>query len=606
MTLPLGASPTPPSSHLAATRLFAGVDPRVLSRFDNPDHYRRLEGGDVLCRQGDQADALWVVTRGRLLVVVETSAGEARVVDTVGRGALIGEMALLLDEPRTATVVAARDTELIAISKDDFQRLLDEHPVVAQGVARLLGERLKRTTRRETRRSDRATIALLPVAPDVDGRACAERVRAGLDARDDEICLVTPDMVDRVHAEAADGGSDDVLLSWMSDLEDRFRYVVYVNDPHRLTWARRCLRGSDVMLLVARADAESAPTDVERALCEGGVQRTAIELVLLHPPGASRIAGTAGWLNARRVARHHHVRMDFTDDYARVGRFVSGRAVGLVLSGGGARGLAHIGVIRALTERGVPIDAVGGASMGAIVGALCASGLDAAAIERHLRDEYVEHNDYDYTLPIVALSSAAGSVRRMKRLYGDRSIEDLPLRYFCMATNLSRAEPAALDRGPVWRCVRTSASLPGLLPPIADGGDLFVDGGLLDNLPADVMRQHGAGIVIGVDVTPGVDLRTSEEGHASMSGWSALWRRMTSRRPPFPSVVDIMSRTALIGCIRDAARMRAECDLYIAPRVEAYGMSDFGAIDRLVSAGYDAAHSAVEARTDLPRRLLNS
>jgi NTE family protein len=137
MTLPLGASPTPPSSHLAATRLFAGVDARVLARFDSPDHYVGLEGGDTLCRQGDRADALWVVTRGRLHVIVETS-GQVRFVDTVGRGALVGEMALLLDEPRTATVVAARDTELIRISKNDFQRLLDDHPAVAQGVARLL------------------------------------------------------------------------------------------------------------------------------------------------------------------------------------------------------------------------------------------------------------------------------------------------------------------------------------------------------------------------------------------------------------------------------------------------------------------------------------
>jgi predicted acylesterase/phospholipase RssA len=298
--------------------------------------------------------------------------------------------------------------------------------------------------------------------------------------------------------------------------------------------------------------------------------------------------------------------MDVRDDYARVGRFASGRAVGVVLSGGGARGLAHIGVIRACSERGVPIDAIGGASMGAIVGALCASGLDADQVAAHLRDEYVDHHDYDYTLPIVALSSAAGSVRRMKRLFGDRGVEDLPIPYFCMSTNLSRAEPVVMERGPLWRAVRMSSSLPGLLPPIADRGDLFVDGGLLNNLPADVMRERGAGLVIGVDVTPGVDLRTSEEVEASISGWSALWRRVVSRQRAFPSIVDIMSRAALVGCIRDAARMRAACDVYVAPAVEAYAMGDFGAIDRLIAAGYESALTALEARADLPRRVLNT
>jgi predicted acylesterase/phospholipase RssA/CRP-like cAMP-binding protein len=603
MTLPLGASPTPPSWHLARTPLFGGVDARVLARFDDA-HYVRLEGGDTLCRQGDPGDALWVVARGRLHVLVETDAGHARLVDTVGRGALVGEMALLLDEPRTATVVAARDSELIRIARDEFQRLLDDHPTVAQGVARLLGERLKRTTRRETRRSDRATIAVLPLTPDVDGRACAERIIAGFDARDDEICLVTPDMVDRQRADA--GGDDEVLPRWMSDLEDRFRYVVYVNDPDRSAWAVRCLRGSDVMLLAARAGGDPALSAVEHVLSQTKAHKTALELLLLHPSADVPIANTARWLKGRHVARHHHVRMDIRDDYARVGRFASGRGVGVVLSGGGARGLAHLGVLRALTELGVAIDSIGGASMGAIVGALCASGLDADAAAARLRDEYVEHRDYDYTLPIVALSSAAGSVRRMKRLFGDRGVEDLPLRYFCMSTNLSRAEPVVIERGPLWRAVRTSSSLPGLLPPIADGGDLFVDGGLLNNLPADIMRQSGAGIVIGVDVTSGVDLRTSEEGQAAMSGWSAMWRRMVSGRESFPSVVDIMSRTALVGCIRDASRMRAQCDVYIAPPVSPYGMNDFRAMDRLVAAGYEAAVTALETRTDVPRRVVNT
>ena len=604
MTLPLGASSTPPSSHLARTRLFAGVDPAVLARFDAADHYQRLDGGDTLCRQGDPADALWVVTRGRLHVILETDGGHVRLVDTVGRGALVGEMALLLDEPRTATLVAARDTELIRISRDEFNRLLDSHPAVAQAVARLLGERLKRTTRQEPRRSERATIAVLPLTADVDARACAERIVAGFGARADEVCLVTPEMVDRLRTEAG-AANDDVLLRWMSDLEDRFRYVVYVNDPDRPAWAIRCLRGSDVMLLLARADADPALSAAERALSQADRHRTPIELVLLHPSGGPRISGTARWLDGRQVARHHHVRLDVPDDYARVGRFASGRAVGLVLSGGGARGLAHIGVIRALAERGVPIDTIGGASMGAIVGALCASGLDAEAVEARLRAEYVDHRDYDYTLPIVALSSAAGSVRRMKRLYGDRGIEDLPLRYFCMTTNLSRAEAVIVDRGPAWRAVRTSSSIPGLQPPIVEGGDLLVDGGLLNNLPADVMRQRGAGIVVGVDFTPGIDLRTSEEGTASMSGWAALWRRL-ARRPPFPSVVDIMSRTALVGCIRDAARMRAACDLFVTPPVESYAMNDFGEIDRLVAAGYEAAKAVLDGRPDLPRRVINT
>ncbi len=599
----MALSPAPPGSRLAATRLFAGVDPRLLARFDARDLQVHLDGGDILCRQGDRADALWIVTRGRLQVILETPGHDARLVDTIGRGALVGEMALLLDEPRTATIAAARDSDLVRITKADFDGLIQDHPSITQEIARLLGERLKRTTRWERRRSDRAVIAILPVSAGIDGRACAERIVAGFGASADDVCLVTPELVDGLYPGAADSvagaSSDDALLQWMSDLEDRFRYVVYLDDPARPAWARRCLHASDAMLIVAAADADPSPAAIERELCQTERQHTPIELVLLHPGSAGPFMHTARWLAGRSVVRHHHVRVAANDDYARVGRFVSGRAVGLALSGGGARGLAHIGVVQALREHGVPIDAIGGSSMGAIVGALCAAGTALEAIAECLRhEEYVSHRDYDYTLPIVALSSATGSVRRMKRLFGDVDVEDLPIGYFCMSTNLSRAESVVLDRGPLWRAVRTSASVPGLLPPITNQGDLLVDGGLLNNLPADVMRRRGAGLVIGVDVTSGVDLRTADEGQPAMSGWAALWQRLFSRRPPFPSVVDILSRTALVACIRDAARMRAECDLYLAPPVEPFAMNDFRDIDRLVAAGYTAAREGPAGRAD--------
>lgn len=582
------------SSYLASTRLFSGVDRLALARFDADRHHLYLRGGETLFRQGDHADALYVVLRGRLQVIVETPGAEGRVVDTIGRGGMVGEMALLLDDARTATIVACRDSELIHITKADFNELLDGHPSIAVEIARMLGARLKRTTRAEDRQATRGTIAILPITTGVSGEDFSERLSGGIDAGRDEVCRVTPSLVDTLHPGAADAEFDDPasrrLLHWMSDLEDRFRYVIYQADPSRPAWTRRCLRQSDVALLLGRATADPQPTTLELELeLKGPDQRTPLELVLLHDSDMARTRDTARWLDSRSVVRHHHVRLGVDGDYHRVGRFMAGRAIGLVLSGGGARGLAHIGVIKALREQGVPIDVVGGASMGAIVGALCAVGHDSDEIAALVRAEYVDRRDYDYTLPIVALSSAAGSVRRMKRLFGERDIEDLPITYFCMSTNLSRAQSVVLDRGPLWRSVRTSCSLPGLLPPVPERGDLFVDGGLLNNLPADVMRQRGAGIVIGVDVTPGVDLQTSADGQPSVSGWSALWQRLVSRRSVMPSVVDILSRTAAVSCIRDAALMQAQCDVYVAPPVEHFAMNDFRAIDKLVDTGYRAA-----------------
>jgi predicted acylesterase/phospholipase RssA/CRP-like cAMP-binding protein len=589
-----------PSWHLASNALFARVDPATLAAFDTEGHWLHLAGGQLLFRQGDPADALYLVARGSLQVIVEEPDGRSRPVDTLGRGALVGEMALLLNDTRTATVIARRDSELVRIDKSEFDRLIDAYPSIAVGIARMLGARLKRTTRASSVDSRIRTIALLPITPGASAYRFGERLIAAIAAEAaDQVCLVTSEMVDREHPGAADADHDHEdgrrVLRWMSELEDRYRYVIFEADPARPTWTRRCLREADVTLLLAAARDEPTRSAIEQTFLpnDPNDHRTPVELVLLHDANTTRISGTSRWLDARIVARHHHVRDGCDDDHRRVARFLTGRAVGLVLSGGGARGLAHIGVIKALRAHGWPIDVIAGSSMGAIIAAQYATGHDVDEIVRLTRREFAGRQELDLTLPIVSLYSASATVRKMKRLFGEVCIEDLPVGFFCATTNLTRAESVVHDRGPVWLWTRTSCAIPGLAPPVPRAGDLLVDGGLLNNLPADVMRQRCDGLVIGVDVTSGVDLRTTAAEHTQLSGWPQLWQRLTRTDGAFPSIVDILSRTALVGSIRDAARMEAQCDVYLQPLVEQFAMTDFQEIDALIAAGVRAADAAL-------------
>jgi predicted acylesterase/phospholipase RssA/CRP-like cAMP-binding protein len=598
-----------PSWHLASNALFARVDPATLAAFDTDGHWVHLAGGQTLFRQGDSADALYLVARGSLQVIVEEPDGRERIVDTLGRGALVGELALLLNDTRTATVIARRDSDLVRIDKAAFDQLIDTYPSIAVGIARMLGARLKRTTRFTGIDSRIRTVALLPIAPGASTYAFGERLIAALADSVPDVCLVTADLVDREHPGAADSDPESEegrrVLRWMSGLEDRFRYVIFEADPSRPTWTRRCLREADVILLLAAAADDPRRTAIEQTFLPDDRRRTPVELVLQHETSGTPITGTARWLDARSLARHHHVRVDCDDDYRRVARFLTGRAVGLVLSGGGARGLAHIGVIKALRANGWPIDMIAGASMGAIIAAQYATGHDADEIAVLTRREFAGRQELDLTLPMVALYSASATVRKMKRLFGEVCIEDLPVGFFCTTTNLTRAESVVHDRGPVWLWTRTSCSIPGLAPPVCREGDLLVDGGLLNNLPADVMRQRCDGVVIGVDVTSGVDLRTTGDLRPQVSGWPLLWERVAHARRPnvtaFPTIVDILSRTALVGSIRDAARMEAQCDVYLQPLVERFAMTDFREIDALVDAGYQATEAALAAlRADEP------
>jgi predicted acylesterase/phospholipase RssA/CRP-like cAMP-binding protein len=595
-----------PETHaLAASPLFAGLEPESLAALDAALPRRRLAGGDTLFRQGERADAMYVVVRGRLEVILVEAGGRERLVDTLATGASVGEQALLLGETRTATVVAARDTDLVRIDQPAFDRLLAAHPTVAVAIARQLAQRLKRTTRRIAADARPRTITLVPISPGVP----LDRVSAGLEAAlealvradsgpDDAVCVVTPEEIEARFpgATTADLESEPGRRAgeWMSRLEENHSFVIQLVDPERPGWSRRCLRESDMTLLVADAGGSCDLSHSERALLPHDQRPGPVELLLLHAEGAP-IRGTVRWLSPRRVVRHHHLRLGRTADVARLARRLTGRAVGLVLSGGGARGFAHVGVIRALHELGWPIDAVGGASMGAIIAALYATGHDADGIAEVLRREFVRRGDRDLTLPLTALTSAAATVRKMRRMYGEQLMEDLPLDLFCTSTNLTRAQPVVHDRGPVWLWTRTSCAIPGLAPPVPCDGDLLVDGGLLNNLPADVMRQRCDGVVVGVDVTAGVDLRWEGDLRPSLSGWRLLRERLAGRDGHFPTIVDILSRTALVASIRAAEHMRAHCDVCVTPAVETFGMAEFARIDALADAGYRAALAVLEA-----------
>jgi NTE family protein/lysophospholipid hydrolase len=289
------------------------------------------------------------------------------------------------------------------------------------------------------------------------------------------------------------------------------------------------------------------------------------------------------------------VRWDTPEDFARLARSLAERAVGLVLGGGGARCFAQIGVIRALRECGIPIDSVGGTSMGAIVAAACAMGWDHAAMVRLARRAFVESKSFlEYTLPMISFIRGRRLDRVSREIFGDTQVEDLWIPQFSVSSNLTTTEPIVHRRGPVWKAVRASGSLPGVLPPVLAGRHLLVDGGVLNNLPGDVMRARSGGPLIVVDVAPEEDLHA--ECDCVPSPWWMLWKRLRSGRggAGMPGIFDIMIRATLLSSIRAAKAMRKEADLYLHPPVQCYGMLQFDAIEQIVETGYQYALRQIE------------
>jgi predicted acylesterase/phospholipase RssA/CRP-like cAMP-binding protein len=571
------------------TGLFGNLDDESRRAIEAEVQWVQIDGGNVLFRQGAVGDSLYVVITGWLQAIIEPADREAEVIGDIFRGESVGEMAVLTGDPRSTTVRAVRDSTLVRFSKDAFERVTQLNPQAMRAITRRIIRRLQQRNLSATPRARVATVAIVPMDGDDLHREVAGRMATALQAFGTTQQL-TSSLVDQ-ELSHRDG---EAASRWFDDQERQHAYTLYVADGSLTPWTARCIRQADRVLLVASGD---APPDRERvAAWVGRLGLTAgarhVELILLHASDRAVPRHTEQWLAAAATASHHHVRRDAPDEYERIARFLTGRAVGLVLGGGGARGFAHIGVIRALREAKVPIDVVGGTSMGAIIAAQCAMGYDDAAMRALNRRHWIDANPLkDKTLPVVAVLACRRLERMVSGMFGDAEIPDLWRRYFCVSADLTRAELRVHERGLLARAVRASMSLPGIAIPVYDAGSLLVDGGILNNLPADVMKKMCGGQVVAVNVTPEKDLAVSGPYPEAMSGWTLLLNR---HHVKLPNILAIMMRTTMLGSAHQRQRVMADIDLFLNPAIERFGMFEWHRLDEIADAGYECARAAIE------------
>ena len=555
---------------LASLPLFSGLPTEVVNAAVAELEWISLPGGRLLFEAGSPADAVYFVVSGCLGVY--DPGGE--LVGRITAGECVGEMGLIVSRPRTATVRALRDSELATLSAGTFERVLLGHPTAILRLARLAMERLEHAGTRERPQMTPRTIALVPQDADVDLASAARALVAALAAYG---------RVDLVSSERAGSHSPQ----WFHELESRNDFVAYAADGRDTPWSRRCIRQADVLLLVARSDREpgrSAALDWQ----EGAWRRA--ELLLLHDGDV--VAGSAQrWRELHPGIPVHHLRGD--PDYARLVRMLTGRAVGLVLSGGGARGFAHLGVVKALREHGVPIDLVGGTSMGGILAAGVASDWSDGELVDRFRRCFVDTNPLsDFTLPLVSLVSGRKVGRLLRRELGDIDIEDLPLPFFCVSSNLTTGRIAVHQEGPLWRWLRASVAIPGVLPPVFHGGEVFVDGGAMNNLPVDVMRAKGRGPVIGVDVGMDRAFTTDIDATEAPSFFNALRGRRGRKRP---NILQILWRSGMVNSTTATQERRLQSDLLLTPRLETLDLLDWKSFQRAIDIGYRDASERLAA-----------
>ncbi|XP_063974181.1 neuropathy target esterase sws isoform X2 [Diachasmimorpha longicaudata] len=613
-----------------------------------------LESGRAVYRQGDESDSTFIVLSGRLRSVITHANGKKELVAEYGKGDLVGIVEMVTQTPRSTTVMAVRDSELAKLPEGLFNVIKLRYPIVVTRLINLLGHRILGTWKQvqsPVTSSQRATVdarpaqvnfstvAIVPVSEDVPLTAFTYELYHSLCAIGPCLRLTSEVVRKSLGTSIMEPPNEYRLTSWLAQQEDQHRISLYQCDSTYTAWTQRCVRQADCILIVGLGDRPPSLGRTEREV-ERLAMRTQKELVLLHKEqSGQRPSNTVQWLNMRSwVSSHFHIQCPkrmFTrrsqyrinelyskvlmsepnvhSDFSRLARWLTGTSVGLVLGGGGARGAAHVGMLKAILEAGIPIDMIGGVSIGSFMGALWCMEKNITTTTQKAREWSKKMTQWwrqimDLTYPMTSMFSGKDFNKTIHATFGDTYIEDLWLPFFIITTDITASCMRTHTHGLLWKYVRSSMTVAGVFPPICDphDGHLLVDGCYVNNVPADVMLRHGAHHILAIDVGSQDDTDLTNYGD-SLSGWWLLWKRWNPFAVPVkvPNLPDIQSRLAYVSCVRQLEEVKSSdyCE-YIRPPIDKYKTLQFANFDEIKDVGYHHGKTYFEGQSKagvLPR-----
>ncbi|HEX4208856.1 MAG TPA: patatin-like phospholipase family protein [Candidatus Binataceae bacterium] len=578
------------SVKLGRLALFKDFLPREIDALEAELEWLGLPRGWVLFREGEQDDSLFVVITGRLGVVTADLGGRETIISHIAPGETVGEMALLSGAPRSATVVAMRDSELVRLKKGSFELLAQRHPGIMRFITGLLVQRLERTSHHTVARSSCSAVAIIPLTRNVDAAAftrtlVGELIALGLRAS----------FIDRADTRR--------MTEWFAHAEETNDLVLYLADYDPSEWTRMCMRQADRILLLAAAESRPEAELPSLSVIPTVARIEQFEIVFIHGSSKSRAVGIEEIVSRYCVGFQYHVRLGHKDDLGRIARLISGHAIGLVFSGGGARGFAHIGVMKAFNAAGIPIDLLGGTSMGSMIAAAAALEWDEAETIERLKRAFVTTNPLsDYTLPLVAVVRGRKVSRLLREHFGDLLIEDCWRPFFCTSSNLTLGQAKIHRVGTLWRAIRASIAIPGVLPPMIENNQILIDGGVINNLPVDVMSAMRRGKVVGVDVARDHVL-TADAGDLEER---SLWQLLTAKRRGTPNIIGLLMSAGTINSAAQVKQQRHQVDVLIEPRLHNMGMLDWKSWESAIESGYrQTMEMLAHSRDRLVSRLVD-
>lgn len=556
-----------------------------------------VEGGTTIIRQGDLDTSMYILFQGRLRVYIRAdgpSADKELILAEISVGQFVGEIALLTHLPRTTTVRSIRDSILLKLEESAFKLFEQKHTLEVVEIAKTALIRLAKKPRPTQIGENVVSIAIAP-AGNSDHRHFCEHLVQELNKIKPTL-FVNQEICNRHFGEnIAQSKFEDRetirITAWLQSLENQFGFIIYETDQEMTPWTQRCIRQADRLILLAEHSRSPALNSIESFLFTDKAKLLPyIEMVFVHPDERTKIYGTDAWLKRRICYGHYHLKLSSKADLDRFIRFLTGRAFGVVLNGGGARGLAHIGALKALDELSIPIDFIAGSSMGAII----AAGYASMSVSELIRfaEEYSLNFKKDWTLPIMALLKGKYNTDFYQHFLSDMRIEDLWVRYFCVSTNLTQAKLQVHSQGLIWLAVRASTSIPAIYPPIYDEeGNMLVDGGVMNNMPVDIMRQMMCG---GKILAVNCNIRAKELTKRNfteqwISGWKLFFQKLNpflNKKLEYDTIINILLASMNLTISFQQKRMEKEADYLLEFNTSKFKPLEFQRSKEIIELGY--------------------
>lgn len=575
-------------------RLFGSLDDSVKNEIESKIIWLELAPSEVLFRQSDPGDALYAVIDGRLAVLSETDKGPL-LLNEILPGETIGEISIITNEPRSATVKASSRSLLIKFERLDFDRIVEQHPIIYKAFAEVLATWLQRNNSHQFAKNDAKEVTL--VTHRQDGtlmRQLSAELEVSLSKLGLTLCLSSDKLnamgarylfdVDKALKFPLYHSDNTRFRLWLAEQKRHYAYIIYETDGYLSTWDKLCVERAHELIIAADSGAKVAPGDLELLSCKN--EMTKHRLVLIQPNHASP-ENTDKWLCNRALTGHHHLRLDSSADFQRLARFIAGKAVGLVLAGGGARGFAHVGIIRAMHEQGIPIDLIGGTSSGGMIGLSYSIDTDPNNLESRNEKQWVAKKPFSrLTIPIISILDHTKWDQIFKEAVGNKRIEDLWIPTFCISCNIDTGETVVHGSGLVWKAARATASLPVFLAPTLIEGQAHIDGGVVNNLPIDVMRKMTAGPVFAINLEHIVKNRLALEDYPSP--WRLALEKIPGfrKKKPYHTISKVIMQLAVMLNDSDYEKRTKLADFILEPPVEDYALTDIKHYDEITKIGH--------------------